>query len=97
MIDSCRLRKPAAGLIATYLRPIDFSASAMKSEPGLVMKVSLGSLAADFSPAGFAAGSAACAMVVVAATTAPAAAAVPFKKERRSSVDCVSDAGGVSP
>src|SRR5689334_11730144 len=95
MIDSCKLRKPAAGLIARYLIPVALITSAMKSEPGLVMKVSLGNLAAAFSAAGFAPVSAACARVVVAATTAPAAAAVPFKKERRWSVDCVSDADGV--
>ena len=70
--------------------PVALITSAMKSEPGLVMKVSLGSLPA----AGFAAVSAAYAIVVVAATTAPAAAAVPFRKERRSSVGCASGVWG---
>src|SRR5688572_18857192 len=86
MIDSCRLRKPAAGLIATYCRPMAFSTSAMKSEPGWVMKVSLGSF---FSPAALPAGlsaamvSAAWASCVVAASAAPAAAAVPLRNLRR--------------
>src|SRR5688500_4101038 len=86
MMDSCRLRKPAAGLIATYCRPMAFSTSAMKSEPGWVMKVSLGSF---FSPAALPAGlsaamvSAAWASCVVAASAAPAAAAVPLRNLRR--------------
>src|SRR5688572_16522026 len=86
MMDSCRLRKPAAGLIATYCSPTAFSTSAMKSDPGFVMNVSLGSFfsAAAFAAAGLSAtGSAACASFVVAAIAAPAAAAVPFRNERR--------------
>jgi hypothetical protein len=58
----------------------------MKSEPGLVMKVSLGSFfsAGAFPAAGFSAvASAACARCVVAAIAAPAATAVPLRKERR--------------
>src|SRR5258706_13438300 len=85
MIDSCRLRKPAAGLIATYCSPILFSTSAMKSEPGCVMKVSLGSLVVAGLAAGFAPSvvtSAAAAILAPAATAAPAAAAL-FRNERR--------------
>jgi hypothetical protein len=85
-MDSCRLRNPEAALMARYWSPIARSTSAMKSEPGWVMKVSLGSffsaaaLAAGFSAA---AESAACASCVVAASVAPAAAAAPFRNERR--------------
>src|SRR4030095_2727306 len=78
--------KPAAGLIATYCSPIVFNTSAMKSDPGRVIKLSLGSF---FSAGGLAAasvlspGSAAWASLVVAAIAAPAAAAVPLRNERR--------------
>src|SRR6185503_14017307 len=77
---------PAAGLIATYCKPMAFSTSAMKSEPGRVMNVSLGSLpdAAGLS-AGFlsTAASVACASCVAAAIAVPATAAVPLRNERR--------------
>jgi len=86
MMDSCRLRNPAAGLIATYCNPIAFSTSAMKSEPGRVMNVSLGSFV-GFAPSvdlGFSApASAACASWVVAAMALPATAAVLLRKARR--------------
>jgi hypothetical protein len=85
-MDSCRLRNPAAGLIAMYWSPIVFSTSAMKSDPGRVMKVSLGSFvsAAGVEASGWGvAGSAAWTSFVVAAIAAPAAAAVPFRKLRR--------------
>jgi hypothetical protein len=74
-----------AGLIATYCKPMPFSTSAIKSEPGLVMNVSLGSLpAAGFAAgAGLSAPSVAFVSVAAAAIALPATAAVPFRNERR--------------
>src|SRR6476469_996972 len=96
MIDSCRLRNPAAGLRATYCKPIAFKTSAMKSDPGRVMNVSLGSFAAADLASGLdvSAASVACASFAPAASAVPATAAVLFRNDRRAALRSLSSATG---
>src|SRR5215467_4799091 len=84
MIDSCRLRKLDPGLEAMYSMPVALMTSTIKSDPGLLMTLSLGCAASFVSPSVGALCAAAFVAAIWVPMTAAALTAAPFKKERRS-------------
>src|SRR5262250_3353375 len=84
MIDSCRLRKLDPGLEAMYSMAVALMTSTIKSDPGLLMILSLGCAASFVSPSVGALCAAAFVAAIWVPMTAAALTAAPFKKERRS-------------